>query len=47
MSEEKELKCSLCGYFILADTEDWEKPLCYQCYVKMGYESQGGRDETE
>lgn len=24
-----------CGHVILADTEDWEIPLCCDCYYKM------------
>lgn len=29
MSEER----CLCGGVILADTEDWETPLCYSCFI--------------
>lgn len=25
-----------CGGIILADTEDWKVPLCYECYVDIG-----------
>lgn len=25
-----------CGYPILADTEDWKVPRCYQCWHEMG-----------
>jgi hypothetical protein len=27
------MKCP-CGGVILADTEDWDTPLCYECYEK-------------
>lgn len=27
-------KCP-CGYIILADTEDWETPLCFSCYFEL------------
>lgn len=26
--------CSFCGSIILADTEDWISPLCYECYLE-------------
>lgn len=29
--------CTECGHGILADTDDWEFPLCYQCWVDAGY----------
>ena len=25
-----------CGGIILADTEDWNVPVCYDCYVELG-----------
>ena len=25
-----------CGGIILADTEDWTVPVCYECWVKLG-----------
>lgn len=25
-----------CGGIILADTEDWDIPLCYECYLEIG-----------
>lgn len=27
--------CSSCGYVVYADTEDWEKPLCYKCFSEL------------
>lgn len=27
-----------CGQVILADTEDWGVPLCYDCYLDLGKE---------
>lgn len=30
------MTCSICGGIILADTEDWGKPLCPNCFE--GYE---------
>ncbi len=30
------MKCTICGGIILADTEDWEKPLCHSCWVEAG-----------
>lgn len=28
--------CALCGGIILADTEDWQTPLCPACYSALG-----------
>jgi len=33
---EEVLSCSICDYVILADTEDWDKPLCLDCWKKAG-----------
>lgn len=34
---KKELGCAKCGnLFILADTEDWNNPVCYDCWEAMG-----------
>src|SRR6056300_616417 len=33
MTENQEKLCA-CGNTILADTENWQKPLCHQCYSK-------------
>ena len=27
--------CQFCGGVMLADTEDWPNPACYNCWVKM------------
>ena len=28
--------CSRCGGVILADTEDWKRPACYDCFFSLG-----------
>ena len=28
--------CTRCGGVILADTEEWAKPLCYECWHALG-----------
>lgn len=28
--------CRRCGGVILADTEDWERPVCYDCFHELG-----------
>lgn len=28
--------CRRCGGVILADTEDWMRPVCYDCYFELG-----------
>jgi len=44
--EKQYKKCSLCSYsFVLADTEDWEFPLCNDCYEK--FERQLKKEEIE
>lgn len=32
------MSCSKCNGVILADTEDWEKPLCHTCYCTDEYD---------
>ena len=27
--------CSICGWVMLADTEDWKHPLCEQCFEEL------------
>ena len=34
MKKNTEQRCP-CGGIILADTEDWPTPLCYNCYVEL------------
>ena len=39
MSDEKFTECTKCGYkYILADTEDWDEPLCHSCYEERKLE---------
>lgn len=33
----EEKRCP-CGGIILADTEEWNVPLCNECYERMGYD---------
>lgn len=42
--EKKPDRCP-CGAIILADTEDWDIPLCYECY--MAAEELGVKKELE
>jgi hypothetical protein len=35
MTQGKDPWCP-CGGIILADTEDWNIPRCYECYLAMG-----------
>lgn len=30
------MKCSKCGYIVLADTDEWKNPLCYDCWHEIG-----------
>ena len=39
-------KCSLCGDIILADTEDWVSPLCYNCWQNTGSLEQDPQKEN-
>jgi hypothetical protein len=32
----KEHGCHYCGMVQLADCEDWDHPLCFDCFVLMG-----------
>ena len=36
MSEMKQIFCP-CGGVILADTEDWETPLCVECWIPLRF----------
>ena len=31
--------CARCGDVILVDTEDWEKPVCFECWRDVGANS--------
>lgn len=45
MSDKPRDRCP-CGGIILADTEDWKVPLCYECYRFGGLEQELVRERA-
>jgi len=42
--DDEKSDCCPCGGIILADTEDWDTPLCHECWEKMGSPEQEPED---